>query len=122
MRIGIPYRQELTLHSGTDPRLVLIHPPAISKRYLRTKFLPYGMSVIYAFLKEHHVPVFQYDFLMEYLFASDGDIDFHNPERSFSNRSSSRFWKAEAITRALTRSWKNTAAEFSRMRGSMLSP
>ncbi|HTY23403.1 MAG TPA: radical SAM protein [Desulfomonilaceae bacterium] len=74
------------MHSGTDPRLVLIHPPAISKRYLRTKFLPYGMSVIYAFLKEHHVPVFQYDFLMEYLFASDGDIDFHNPERSFSEQ------------------------------------
>ncbi len=69
-----------------DPRLVLIHPPAISKRYLRTKFMPYGMSAIYAFLKENRVPVFQYDFLMEYLFAADGDIDYHNPERTFSER------------------------------------
>ena len=36
--------------------------------------MPYGMSAIYTFLKENRVPVFQYDFLMEYLFAADGDI------------------------------------------------
>jgi len=63
---------------------VLIHPPAISKRYLRTKFMPYGMAVVYAFLKAHSVPVFQYDFLMEYLFNAPDDIDYHNPEKSFS--------------------------------------
>jgi hypothetical protein len=64
--------------------IVLIHPPAVSKRYLRTKFMPYGMAVIYAFLKEHKVPVVQYDFLMEYLFAAPDDIDYHNPGKSFS--------------------------------------
>ncbi len=67
-----------------DPRLVLIHPPAISKRYLKTKFMPYGMAVLYSFLKEHSVPVVQYDFLMEYLFESPNDIDFYNPEKTFS--------------------------------------
>lgn len=67
-----------------DSRLVLIHPPAISKRYLKTKFMPYGMAVLYSFLKEHSVPVVQFDFLMEYLFESPDDIDFYNPERSFS--------------------------------------
>jgi len=46
--------------------------------------MPYGMSVVYAFLKEYSVPVSQYDFLMEYLFASPEDIDYHNPDRSFS--------------------------------------
>jgi radical SAM superfamily enzyme YgiQ (UPF0313 family) len=70
--------------SEKDPRVALIHPPAISKRYLKTKFMPYGMSVIYAFLKEHSVPVIQYDFLMEYLFNSPEDVNFHSPERSFS--------------------------------------
>ena len=64
--------------------VTLIHPPAISKRYLMTKFMPYGMAVIYSFLKEHDVPVTQYDFLMEYLFDADEDIDFHNPDRNFS--------------------------------------
>ena len=69
-----------------DPRVVLIHPPAISKRYLKTKFMPYGMAVLYAFLKEHSIPVLQYDFLMEYLFNSPEDIDYHNPEKSFSEK------------------------------------
>lgn len=64
--------------------IVLIHPPAVSKRYLRTKFMPYGMAVIYSFLKEHNVPVVQYDFLMEYIFAAEDDIDYHNPEKTFS--------------------------------------
>lgn len=83
MRGILPDTSEL-LGAGDDPRVALIHPPAISKRYLKTKFMPYGMSVIYAFLKEHSVPVIQYDFLMEYLFDSPEDVDFHNPERSFS--------------------------------------
>ncbi len=72
------------LAAKNDPRVVLIHAPAISKRYLKTKFMPYGMSVIYAFLKEHSVPVIQYDFLMEYLFSSPEDVDYHDPEKSFS--------------------------------------
>jgi radical SAM superfamily enzyme YgiQ (UPF0313 family) len=72
------------LGSERDPRVALVHPPAISKRYLKTKFMPYGMSVIYAFLKEHSVPVLQYDFLMEYLFDSPEDVDFHSPANSFS--------------------------------------
>jgi hypothetical protein len=67
----------------SDSRVVLIHPPAISKRYMRTKFLPYGMAVLYSFLKEHGIPVAQYDFLMEYLFASPEDADYHNPARTF---------------------------------------
>jgi radical SAM superfamily enzyme YgiQ (UPF0313 family) len=71
------------LRYPSDPRVVLVHPPAISKRYLKTKFMPYGMSVIYAFLKEHSIPVVQYDFLMEYLFAADNDVDYHNPEKTF---------------------------------------
>ncbi len=70
--------------SPKDRPLVLIHPPAVSKRYLKTKFMPYGMAVLYAFLKEHGVPVMQYDFLMEYLFSAPDDIDFHDSARSFS--------------------------------------
>ena len=73
-----------SLSHPPDPRVVLVHPPAISRRYLKTKFMPYGMSVIYAFLKEHSVPVVQYDFLMEYLFGDDDGIDYHNPEKTFS--------------------------------------
>lgn len=69
-----------------DPLLILIHPPAISKRYLKTKFMPYGMAVLNAFLKEHAVPVAQYDFLMEYLFESPNDIDYSNPEKAFSDQ------------------------------------
>jgi Radical SAM superfamily len=69
-----------------DPRLVLIHPPAISKRYLKTKFMPYGMAVLYSFLKENSVPVVQFDFLMEYLFESPYDVDYHNPEMTFTER------------------------------------
>ena len=71
-------------HIRPPQRVVLIHPPAISKRYLKTKFMPYGMSVLYAFLKEHGVPVEQHDFLMEYLFEAHDDIDYHNPEKTFS--------------------------------------
>ena len=74
------------LRYPSDPRVVLVHPPAISKRYLKTKFMPYGMSVIYAFLKEHSVPVVQYDFLMEYLFGDDNGIDYHNADKTFSER------------------------------------
>lgn len=70
-----------------DPRVALIHPPAISKRYLKTKFMPYGMSVIYAFLKHHSVPSVQYDFLMEYLFNSPDDVNYHDPEKTFSEDS-----------------------------------
>lgn len=69
---------------GLDASVVLIHPPAISKRYLRTKFMPYGMSCLYAFLKDQGVAIRQYDFLMEYLFDADEDIDYHNPAGSFS--------------------------------------
>ncbi|MDQ1240187.1 MAG: anaerobic magnesium-protoporphyrin monomethyl ester cyclase [Thermodesulfobacteriota bacterium] len=68
------------------PEIALVHPPAISKRYLRTKFMPYGMAVVYAFLKEHNIPVIQYDFLMEYLFDSPDDINFHGSDHSFSER------------------------------------
>ncbi len=75
-----------SLRYPSDPRVVLVHPPAISKRYLKTKFMPYGMSVIYAFLKEHSVPVIQYDFLMEYLFGDDNGIDYHNADKTFSER------------------------------------
>jgi len=46
--------------------------------------MPYGMAVLYAFLKERSVPVIQYDFLMEYLFDAADDIDYHNPDKSFS--------------------------------------
>jgi len=74
------------LRYPSDPRVVLVHPPAISKRYLKTKFMPYGMSVVYAFLKEHSVPVVQYDFLMDYLFGDDNGIDYHNAEKTFSER------------------------------------
>ncbi len=65
-------------------QVVLLHPPAVSKRYLKTKFMPYGMAVVYAFLKEHNVPVVQYDFLMDYLFNSPDDINFHSSDNSFS--------------------------------------
>jgi radical SAM superfamily enzyme YgiQ (UPF0313 family) len=64
--------------------VVLIHPPAISKRYLQTKFMPYGMGVLYAYLKAHNVPIVQYDFLMEYLFDSPDDINFHDDKKGFS--------------------------------------
>ncbi|MFZ5866946.1 MAG: B12-binding domain-containing radical SAM protein [Thermodesulfobacteriota bacterium] len=70
---------------STSP-LILIHPPAVSKRYLKTKFMPYGMAVIYAYLKEHGIPVEQHDYLMEYLFDAPEDIDFHNPAMSFTEK------------------------------------
>ncbi len=73
-----------TLHGTMALPVILVHPPAVSKRYLPTKFLPYGMAVIYSFLKEHEVPVIQNDFLMEYLFDAPEDVDYHNPERTFS--------------------------------------
>ncbi|MDD5168892.1 MAG: radical SAM protein [Syntrophales bacterium] len=63
--------------------IVLIHPPAISKRYLKTKFMPYGMGVLCGFLKAHHVPVVQYDFLMDYLYDAPDAIDYHNPGKTF---------------------------------------
>ncbi len=64
--------------------VVLIHPPAISRRYLNTKFMPYGMSVIYAYLRTHGVPAVQYDFLPEYLYGGSEDVDYHGGRRSFS--------------------------------------
>ncbi len=67
-----------------DRSVVLIHPPAISKRYLQTKFMPYGMSALYTFLKEQGISVHQFDFLMEYLFRSEEDINYHDPAWSFS--------------------------------------
>ena len=78
------HRDRFSNRSAKDRPLVLIHPPAVSKRYLKTKFMPYGMAVLYAFLREHGVPVVQYDFLMEYLFSAPEDLDFHNPARTFS--------------------------------------
>ncbi len=65
--------------------LVLIHPPAVSKRYLNTKFMPYGMAVLYAYLRQNGVPVAQFDFLMEYLFRAPRDLNYHDPEKSFSD-------------------------------------
>jgi len=80
-----PDPSSLNVHaSAIDPTVVLIHPPAVSKRYMKTKFMPYGMAVICAYLKGCGVPVLQYDFLMEYLFHSPDDIDFHSRDRSFS--------------------------------------
>jgi hypothetical protein len=86
-----------------DPNqsLVLIHPPAISKRYLKTKFMPYGMSVLYAFLQEHGVPVVQYDFLMEYLFLSEDDINYHNPEKTFTEEEFFSFLNGSGASRSL---------------------
>ncbi len=63
--------------------------------------MPYGMSVIYAFLKENGVPVFQYDFLMEYLFTENDDIDYHNSERSFSEKDYFGFLTGEARHKGL---------------------
>lgn len=71
------------LSAAPGPPVVLVHPPAVSKRYLPTKFLPYGMAVICSYLRRHGVPVVQHDFLMEYLFDSPGEIDCHNPEKTF---------------------------------------
>lgn len=67
-----------------SPDIVLIHPPAVSKRYMPTKFMPYGMAVLTAYLKEQGMRVAQYDFLMEYLFDGDDDINYHSPDRWFS--------------------------------------
>lgn len=86
-----------------DFPLILIHPPAVSKRYLKTKFMPYGMAVVNAFLREHGVPVVQYDFLMEYLFSSQEDPDYHNPERSFSQEQFFSFLGGAEDTGALGR-------------------
>ncbi|MDQ7782660.1 MAG: radical SAM protein [Desulfomonilaceae bacterium] len=81
--------------------VVLIHPPAISKRYLKTKFMPYGMSVLYSFLREHGVALEQHDFLMEYLFRADEDIDYHNPEKTFSERDFFSFLDGSASSQDL---------------------
>ena len=74
----------ISAESSFPNGIVLIHPPAVSKRYLKTKFMPYGMAVIYAYLKEHIIPVRQYDFLMQYLFDSPDDVNYHDPDRTFS--------------------------------------
>jgi len=81
-RQGETHRKPPMPSQSTRP-VILIHPPAVSKRYLKTKFMPYGMAVIHAYLKEHGVPVEQRDYLMEYLFDAPEDIDFHNPAMSF---------------------------------------
>ncbi|MBW1712106.1 MAG: radical SAM protein [Deltaproteobacteria bacterium] len=69
-----------------EPGLVLINPPAISKRYLKTKFLPFGMATVFAYLKARGLPVVQRDLLVDYLFHSPEDInyhDYHNPALTF---------------------------------------
>jgi radical SAM superfamily enzyme YgiQ (UPF0313 family) len=81
--------------------VILVHPPAVSKRYLPTKFLPYGMAVIYSFLKENEVPVIQNDFLMEYLFDAPEDIDYHNPGRTFSTDDFHASLRGEGVHRGL---------------------
>lgn len=48
--------------------------------------MPYGMAVLYSFLKEHRIPVVQHDFLMEYLFQSEEDVDFHDSARTFTEQ------------------------------------
>ena len=68
-----------------NPEIVLISPPAISSRYMETKFMPYGMSVLFAYLKSRGHRVSQHDFLMDYLYSPARTIDFHSPDRSFTN-------------------------------------
>jgi hypothetical protein len=69
-------------HHGAP--LVLVHPPALSKRYLPTKVLPYGMAVLHAYLKTRGIPVQQHELLAAYLHHSPKDPDYHNPEQGFS--------------------------------------
>ena len=85
------------MHRAAPGPLVLIHPPAISRRYLKTKFLPYGMGVLAAFLRAQHVPVVQADFLMEYLYEAPGLSDYHDGEQTFSEESTSPFWRAATL-------------------------
>lgn len=73
-------------HGSQQPEIVLIHPPAVSKRYMQTKFMPYGMAVIYSYLKARSINVAQYDFLMEYLFQSPEDVNYHSPDKSFTEQ------------------------------------
>lgn len=82
---------------------MLIHPPAVSKRYLKTKFLPYGMAVLYGFLKDHGVPVIQYDFLMEYLYHSPDLINYHDPARGFDEEGYFSFLQRHAAHEPLAR-------------------
>ena len=42
------------MHRAAPGPLVLTHPPAVSRRYLKTKFPPYGMGVLAAFLRARH--------------------------------------------------------------------
>ena len=79
------------LHGKMALPVILVHPPAVSKRYLPTKFLPYGMAVIYSFLKEHEVPVIQNDFLMEYLFDAPEERRLPQPRKDFLSRWFPRF-------------------------------
>ena len=71
------------LAAAAGPPLILIHPPAVSKRFLPTRFLPYGMAVLSSYLKEHQVPVIQHDFLPDYLYDFPEAPDFHHPENTF---------------------------------------
>ena len=48
--------------------------------------MPYGMAVLYAFLRDNSVPVRQFDFLMEYLFDSPDDVNYHDPRLTFSEQ------------------------------------
>ncbi|MFH1057512.1 MAG: radical SAM protein [Pseudomonadota bacterium] len=63
--------------------MVLVHPPALSKRYLPTKVPPYGMAVLCAHLKACGIPVRQHDLLPIYLHHSPQDPDFHSPAHGF---------------------------------------
>jgi radical SAM superfamily enzyme YgiQ (UPF0313 family) len=74
--------------------------------------MPYGMSAIYAFLKEHGIPILQYDFLMEYLFDENDDIDYHNSERTFSEKDYFEFLAGQARHKGLD--------EFTRKYGSRI--
>jgi hypothetical protein len=66
-----------------SPDLVLIHPPAVSRRYLATRFLPHGPAVLSAFLREHGLAVALLDLLPDYLDDNDPAVDFHDPGRTF---------------------------------------
>ncbi len=73
-----------TVDLAPDAPVVLVHPPALSKRYLPTKVLPYGMAVLYAYLKDRGVPVSQHDLLAVYLHGAPDDPNYHSREHGFS--------------------------------------
>jgi len=71
--------------------LVLVHPPALSRRYLPTKFPPHGMATLYAGCVARGLPVVQVDRLMDSIYADPDGLDVFTTDRDLDEDGFRRF-------------------------------